>query len=112
MKNDSNNVDNANNITNKSNENINNNSKNKSLLYRICTVISIIIAILGSSIGIYVIVLLYAKNGGGLVIGFLVFAEILSILFYTATAIGTVWIIYWLITKLSAFYKKSIQRKK
>ena len=110
LKNDSNELNNINSITNKSDENINNNSENKNVLKETCQVISIIIAILGGSIGIYTIVLLYTKNGGGLVIGFLAFAEILSILFYTATAIGTVWIIYWFITRLSDFHKKSIQK--
>lgn len=55
------NLDNTNNITNKSDENINNNPENEGLLKRICTTISIIIAIIGGIIGICIIFFICCK---------------------------------------------------
>ena len=100
----------ANDINSISNTNLDNSKPtNKNILKKICTVLSIIVAIIGGGIGIFSIITSFTMDSieffGPLLNIFAFFGGIVFFI-YTGIIIGIIWIIYGIIKLINKFYKK------
>ena len=100
-----------NDISSINNTNLDNSkSTNKNILKKICIVLSIIVAIVGSGIGIFSIINSFTMDSiefFGPLLNIFVFFGGIAFFIYTGIIIGVIWIIYGIIIKLiNKFYKK------
>lgn len=99
-----------NNISSINNTNLDNSkSTNKNILKKICIVLSIIVAIVGSGIGIFSIITSFTMDSiefFGPLLNIFVFFGGIAFFIYTGIIIGVIWIIYGIIKLINKFYKK------
>ena len=99
-----------NDISSINNTNLDNSkSTNKNILKKICIVLSIIVAIVGSGIGIFSIITSFTMDSiefFGPLLNIFVFFGSIAFFIYTGIIIGVVWIIYGIIKLINKFYKK------
>ena len=99
-----------NDISSINNTNLDNSkSTNKNILKKICIVLSIIVAIVGSGIGIFSIITSFTMDSiefFGPLLNIFVFFGGIAFFIYTGIIIGVIWIIYGIIKLINKFYKK------